>query len=223
MNIYKYETHCHTVETSSCGRVKAKEAVRIYKTAGYTGIVITDHYYNGFFEMHPFSSWNKKIDLFLSGYKNALKEGQRLGMDVLLGMEIRFTENANDYLVYGFEEAFLRENEKLYALGLKSFREFTADMGIIIIQAHPFRPCMVPAPPSLIDGVETYNGNPRHNSSNQQALQYALDNKLKMLSGSDFHQPQDAARGGIIVKDKIIKNGFADVVMQDKIIDFIQT
>lgn len=222
MNTYKYETHFHTAETSPCGRVKAKEAVRIYHNAGYTGIVVTDHYFNGFFEMHPFSRWNKKINLYLAGYKNALKEGQRLGMDILLGMEMRFTENANDYLVYGFDEAFLREHERLYTLGLKAFRELTADKGIIIIQAHPFRPQMIPADPSLIDGVETCNGNPRHNSSNHLAVQYACDNKLKMLSGSDFHQPQDAARGGIIVGERINPNGFADVVMQDKILDFIQ-
>lgn len=223
MSTYKYETHLHTDETSPCGKVPAEEVVRIYKEAGYTGIAVTDHYFNGFFDMHPFISWDKKINLFLSGYKKAFTEGQRLGLDVLLGMEIRFSENANDYLVYGFDEVFLRENKKLYKLGLKAFRELTADKGIIIIQAHPFRTQMVPAHPSLIDGVEIYNGNPRHNSSNHLVVQYARDNGLKMLSGSDFHQPQDAARGGIITGKRINPDGFADVIRQDMIIDYIQT
>lgn len=223
MNTYKYETHFHTDETSPCGKVKAQEAVRIYNNSGYTGIVVTDHYFDGFFEMHPFSSWDKKIDLYLAGYKIAFTEGKKLGMDVFLGMEIRFSENANDYLVFGFDESFLRKYKRLYKLGLKAFRELTADKGIIVIQAHPYRPDMIPAPPKLIDGVEIYNGNPRQNSANHLALQYALDNDLKMLSGSDFHQKQDAARGGIIVNERIAPDGFADVIMKDKILEYIKT
>lgn len=223
MSTYKYETHLHTYETSPCGKVKAEEAVRIYHNAGYTGIVVTDHYFNGFFEAHPFISWDKKVNLFLAGYKKAFAVGQKLGLDVLLGMEIRFSENPNDYLVYGFDEDFLRKYKKLYKLNLKTFRELTVDKGIIIIQAHPFRPDMVPAPPSLIDGVEAYNGNPRHTSSNHLAVQYARDNGLKMLSGSDFHQPHDAARGGIIVNERLNIDSFVDVFRKDRILEFIQT
>ncbi len=223
MDSYLYETHLHTSETSQCGKVAAAIAAKIYHDAGYTGIVVTDHYFKGFFDMHPFSSWNRKVDLFLAGYRNALAEGQKLGLEVLLGMEIRFTENANDYLVYGFDESFLRENKKLYRLGLKGFRELTAGMGIYIIQAHPFRPRMVPAPPSLIDGVEVYNGNPRHDSSNHLAMHFATENSLKMLSGSDFHQPQDAARGGIMVAEKLHPDHFTDVFLQGRIKDYKRT
>ena len=220
--MFKYETHLHTSETSPCGKVKAEEAVRIYHKAGYTGLIVTDHYFSGFFERHPFMNWDKKIDLYLAGYKKALAEGQRLGMEIHPGMEIRFNENANDYLVYGFDEAFLRERRKLYKLTLKEFRELTSGMGIVIIQAHPFRPRMVPASPGLIDGVEVYNGNPRHDSANHLALKYAQENGLKMLSGSDFHQPQDAARGGIIVSDRIWTKGIAYTILQDKISELIK-
>lgn len=221
--MYKYETHLHTYETSPCGKVKAEEAVRIYHKAGYTGIVVTDHYYRGFFERHPFMSWNKKIDLFLTGYRYALAEGNRLGMDIHLGMEIRFNENYNDYLVYGFDEDFLRKHKALYKLTLKEFRELTVGKGILIIQAHPFRKNMIPAPPELIDGVEVYNGNPRHDSSNHLALQFASKNRLMMLSGSDFHQPQDAARGGIVVTERIRPDGFAEFIRQNKIAELLKT
>jgi hypothetical protein len=46
--MFKYETHLHINETSPCGRVTAEEAVRINRKAGYTGLVVTDHYFNGF-------------------------------------------------------------------------------------------------------------------------------------------------------------------------------
>lgn len=219
----RYETHLHTSETSPCGRVPAVDAVRIYKRAGYTGIVVTDHYFRDFFEDQHFKSWAAKIARYLEGYHNALEEGARLGLDVHLGMEIRFDENANDYLVYGFDEDFLRRNKKLYRLGLESFRKLTAGSGIVIVQAHPFRPHMIPADPSLLDGIEVYNGNPRHDSSNHLALEYAQQNGLKMLSGSDFHQTQDAARGGITVAERIEPGCFAQTIMKSDNIGYIRT
>ena len=152
-----------------------------------------------------------------------MEEGSRLGLDVHLGMEIQFNENPNDYLVYGFDEQFLRTHKKLYKLGLEAFRKLAAENGILIFQAHPFRPRMIPAKPSLIDGIEIYNGNPRHDSSNDLALQYAKDNGLKMLSGSDFHQVQDAARGGIIVGGRIGPGGFARAILESGNIEFIHT
>ncbi|HEX2944843.1 MAG TPA: PHP domain-containing protein [Clostridia bacterium] len=221
--MFKYETHLHTDETSPCGRVPAAEAVRIYRNAGYTGIVVTDHYSRGFFERLLFKNWETKIDLYLAGYRKALDEGARSGLDVHLGMEIQFNENPNDYLVYGFDEQLLRAHKKLYRLGLENFRKLTAGSGVVIIQAHPFRPRMIPANPALIDGIEIYNGNPRHDSSNHLALEYARENGLKMLSGSDFHQVQDAARGGIIVDERVKPGGFARMIMENGNIECIRT
>ena len=100
----------------------------MYKAAGYDGIVVTDHYHRGYFEKNFYSrqakqaTWSEKIDKYLSGYKGALEAGKRLGLTVLLGMEIRFDGSSNDYLVYGVDEAFLRENPELYSLGLSNFR-----------------------------------------------------------------------------------------------------
>lgn len=223
LNSYKFETHFHTSETSPCGRVPAKQAVRLYKEAGYKGIIVTDHYFRGFFDMQIMRRHDRKIDRYLKGYRLALAEGSKLGIDIHLGLEIRFEENFNDYLVYGIDEEFLRKNKNLYALTLKQFRELTCEQGIVIVQAHPFRPDMVPAPPSLIDGVEVYNANPRHDSSNHLALKYAQENNLIGLSGSDFHRPQDAVRGGIITDEVIPENGFAEWIMQNKKFECIRT
>lgn len=222
MNKYKYETHFHTDETSFCGKVPAATGVRLYHQAGYTGIIVTDHYFRGFFDIHPFSKWERKIDLFLNGYRNALEEGLRLGMDIQLGMELRFDENFNDYLVCGFDEDFLLTNRKLYRLGLEGFRRLTAGSGIAIVQAHPFRFGMTLAPPELIDGIEVYNGNPRHDSKNHLALEHAESNNLKMVSGSDFHRIGDEARGGIIVEERHMPEGFSGVLLEDKIAGLIR-
>lgn len=203
MNTFKLDTHIHTYETSSCGKVEAIEAVHLYKESGYNGIAITDHYFREYFDSLESLSWEEKADIFLKGYRTALYEGKKIGLKVILGMEIRFEENINDYLIYGIDENFLKDYKELYNLGLEKFRNMTKNMGIVIFQAHPFRPTMIPTPPSLIDGIEVYNGNPRHDSQNPLARAYAEEHGLKMISGSDFHQLEDLARGGVILPEDV--------------------
>jgi predicted metal-dependent phosphoesterase TrpH len=164
---------------------------------------MTDHYYQGFFAAMSARDWSRKIDAFLAGYQEALDQGGRIGLDVFLGVELRFTEHENDYLVYGIELDFLLDHPCLYDLGLQRFRELIRNREILLYQAHPFRVGMVPAPPSLLDGVEVFNGNPRHDSQNPRALQFARENGLKMISGSDFHQTEDLAGGGIVLKERV--------------------
>jgi predicted metal-dependent phosphoesterase TrpH len=205
--MYKIDMHVHTWETSFCGKVAAREAVKLYKDSGYYGIVITDHYYRGFItgsiRAVSLRKWNEKMELFMKGYNRAQEEGERIGLKVLLGMEIRFENSLNDYLVYGISEEFLKDNPSLYRLGIKNFKKYIEGTGILVYQAHPFRLGMKPAKPEYLDGIEVYNGNPRHNSKNHLALAYARENKLKMVSGSDFHQREDLARGGIFIKKQV--------------------
>lgn len=203
MNTYKYDLHVHTDETSPCGKVKASEVVRLYKGEGYHGIVITDHYFDGFFESLSDMSWKDKIGCYLEGYRNAYKAGLKTGLRVILGMELRFNENWNDYLVYGLDEKFMVEHPELYKLSLSEFRKLIAGTGIMVFQAHPYRPLMIVADPELLDGVEVYNGNPRHDSLNKKAERFASKHELIGISGSDFHQPQDLARGGMLLTELI--------------------
>ncbi len=50
MEKFLLDMHMHTKETSSCGEVPAAEGVRLYKEAGYQGIMITDHYHKQYFD-----------------------------------------------------------------------------------------------------------------------------------------------------------------------------
>jgi predicted metal-dependent phosphoesterase TrpH len=222
MNNLKYDTHVHTSEVSSCGKVDANTLVQLYKKAGYSGIVITDHYTKDYFESLPYTNWQQKVDQFLSGYTTAFEEGKEVGLKVILGMELRFSENFNDYLVFGFDKEFLYENPALYDMNIKTFREFIENTQMLIYQAHPFRVTVTPANPEYLHGVEIHNGNPRHNSNNQKALDFAKKYNLKMLSGSDFHQVQDIARGGIIINEPITNSlELAKMLRQDNVQDYI--
>ncbi len=206
MTIYKYDLHIHTSEVSGCGKIKSKDIVKMYKDIGYDGLVITDHYYEGFFENIKDSSWNKKAEDFLIGYRTAHEEAQKLNLKIFLGMELRFSGSENDYLVYGIDENFLLNNPELYKLSLEKFKELIKDKEIVIYQAHPFRTNCFSVDPQLLNGVEVYNGNQRANSYNNQSYESAKKNNLLMVSGSDFHEKEDLATGGIITNERINDN-----------------
>ena len=61
-------------------------------------------------------------------------------------------------------------------------------------------------PKEFLHGIEVYNGNPRHDSHNDKAADFAGSNNLLKLSGSDFHLYEDLGRGGIFLPDDINDN-----------------
>ncbi len=222
--MFRYEMHLHTRETSPCGKVKGKEIVRLYKEKGYDGIVVTDHYNLMFFGSFSKMKWSDKVDMYLKGYRNALNEGRKLGMSVLLGMEIRLRFNFNEYLVYGFDEEFLFNNPKLYHMSLRKLSALVKKHNFVIYQAHPYRIGMTRCKREYIDGIEVYNGNPRHNSRNDKAKEYAKVHNLKTISGSDFHRIEDAGRGGVILPYNP-NNGaeLAKILRESKKVKLIET
>ena len=46
--MYRYELHAHTSECDLAAHASGAELVRIYHAAGYSGMVITDHYFSFF-------------------------------------------------------------------------------------------------------------------------------------------------------------------------------
>ena len=196
---YLYETHLHTSETSSCGKVSADDLVDIYKKGGYSGIVVTDHFTSNSFDI---ADWPAKIDLYLKGYR-AAKAHEDENFKVLLGMELRFAENSNDYLLYGITEDFLYHTPDFNKLDLPSFRAIAQEHGVLIIQAHPFRNRITIVDPKQLDGIEIYNGNRRHENRNSIAKMWSQLHRLRQLSGSDFHQLMDSCLGGIFTETPI--------------------
>lgn len=223
----KIELHAHSAESSRCGSIGAAEAVKKYKEAGYEALVLTDHYYDRLFDKISNLSWTKQLEKYLKGYKTARKAARNLNFKVFLGIEIKFNDDPNEYLVYGLDEEFLFKYPKLHQLSLEKFKTLTADQKeeILIFQAHPYRFGMAPAAEEFLDGLEVYNGNPRHDSQNDKALRYAEEHNLKMISGSDFHEYEDLAQGGIAAAEipskisdliALLKNGDYDLIQAGK-------
>ncbi|OJU10885.1 MAG: hypothetical protein BGN88_09000 [Clostridiales bacterium 43-6] len=200
MRMYKIETHLHTAQSSTCGKVEAKEAVTLLHESGYSAAAVTDHFYKTRFDSYGDIPIAEKISLWKQGYEAAREQGERLGFKIYYGMEIRFTESPNDYLVYGISDELLAESPELFRMTEKEFKAFADRHHLFVAQAHPFREHITPADPKNIHGVEVHNGNPRHDSHNEKALAFGEEHNLILLSGSDFHQTEDCSRGGILSK-----------------------
>ena len=196
----KYELHAHTAECDRVAQHSGAEMVRLYADAGYSGMVITDHYFSLFYEWFKDefcpSDHKSIIDRYLRGYHSARNEAERIGFSLLCGAEVRFDNTSNDYLIYGLEE------DDLYTLPilnrLKNLRELLAVLPdrAVVVQAHPFRDNMTVVSPDLLFGVEAHNGRTSP-FRNKMARDYAEHYGKVMTSGSDFHKLKDLAKGGI--------------------------
>ncbi len=182
---YKIDPHIHTSNTSPCGMITGRRLADLYKAAGYDAIVITDHFCPEFFAELGVMPWAEKIDRFLAGYSDAATRGYQIGLDVMFGLELRFPGLWKDFLIYGITEEFLKARPDLLDLGLDRLHALGREEGFLVYQAHPFRPRIGPADPRLLDGVEVHNGNPRHESHNHLAYEFARKYGLRMISGSD--------------------------------------
>ena len=47
MKTYKYETHLHTSQASACASASGDDYIEKYIQAGYAGIIVTDHFFQG--------------------------------------------------------------------------------------------------------------------------------------------------------------------------------
>ena len=84
---YRYETHLHTCEGSACASASGAEMARVHKELGYTGIFVTDHFFNGNTAVPRELPWRERVRLFCLGYERARDEGEKIGLDVFFGFE----------------------------------------------------------------------------------------------------------------------------------------
>jgi len=198
-NKFLIETHSHTKEVSGCSGISAEKLVELYIKAGFDGLIITDHYFDGYLDAIK-GDWESKAERYLEGVHKAKKFGTEKGLKVYTGMEIGFVGSYNHYLVFGVTEKFIVDNKQLYKVGIEGFRRICDDNGLLLFQAHPFRGGMTRVDTNLLDGIEVFNGHPEQSSHNEMALEHAILHNKKFMSGSDCHHAHHVGRGGIYLK-----------------------
>jgi hypothetical protein len=186
--LYLYETHMHTSQGSSCGVSKGREYIKQYLDLGYTGIIITDHFFNGNCAADRNLPWEKWVQTFCRGYEDAREEGARQGLDVFFGWEETF--DGDDYLVYGLDKEWLLENPESRDWTRKEQFEEVRRCGGCVVHAHPFRQYNYIKSISLtigcVDAVEAANSG-NHQSFDALAWVYAKKINVPVTAGSDIH------------------------------------
>ena len=200
-NFLRFEMHTHTSESSPCGEITAKTLVETYHKLGYDGLIITDHFRPKFFDQYGHLPWVEQMAIYREGGRQAAYWGEKLGLKIFWGLEIRFSDVAagdsrvNDYLVYGITEEELLAMPKLAHQTLRGFSALARKMGWLFLQAHPCRSpysnedegCHI-VDPTLLDGIEVLNAHPVHLSNNEKAAQEKARNPQWLtVMGSDAH------------------------------------
>lgn len=188
--MFYYELHAHTNVGSACGRVEPEDYIQFYKEKGYSGMVITDHFYYGNTAVDRKLEWWDFIDKYCEGYRRAKAEGDKQDFSVFFGFEQKFSNGNDEYIVLGLTPEWLMAHPEIRDMKRKDFFGYVRQGGGYVIQAHPFRIrdyiSDIRLAGDLVDAVEVYNA-ANSLETCRQAYEYAKNLGLSMVGGSDIH------------------------------------
>lgn len=186
---YKYETHMHTKEGSGCATATGQEMVRAHIDAGYSGMIVTDHFFNGYTAVPRDLPWETRVELFCRGYENAVEEAKGTGFHVFFGWE--YTYFGTDFLTYGLDKDFLLEHPDMLSWSIEEYFHIVHINGGFLSHAHPFREASyidkIRLFPEYVDAVEVINASHDDPRFDEKALAYAKKHSLLQTAGSDTH------------------------------------
>ena len=197
---HKIELHCHTSGISRCSQISLLEMINTYRQEGYSGLVITNHFYP--WQPKTGGQYKKYVEDYVREYHELRQMGEAKGIRVYLGMEINLSENSNDYLLYGIEEDFILNGLSRKLKTLDELVSVYKRPDNLILQAHPFRDGMIMMSDTLLDGFEVYNLHPNHNSRVGFAAKYAAELPSGVYTcGTDFHHTGQGALTALLTRE----------------------
>ncbi len=204
--MFLYDSHVHSSECSKCADNTAKELVRVYKANGYSGFVLTNHFYHGNTCIDRSLPWREFVEPYIRAYEQAREEGAKCDFDVLFGLE-EYMGNGKEFLCYGVDIDFLRECEALrYASGQERVA-LLKESGALLVYAHPFRfreymGTFVEPVFDGFEGVEVFN-TANIGDENGRALLAAVDDKCIRTAGNDAHSVNANLKSGIYFHERV--------------------
>ncbi len=191
MKPYLYETHLHTSPVSKCARASVRESLAYYKSLGYAGVFITNHFLDGNVGCDKSLPYEEQIDFYFADYEEGVRIGREIGLPVFLGVECSY--KGTDFLIYGLDKNwFLAHPESLTKKTTERLTEM-AEAGALVIQAHPFREAgyidHIRLFPRHVHGTEIYNAaaGAARAFRDGMAKHYAEQYALLPFAGSDNH------------------------------------
>ena len=203
--MYKYETHLHTFPVSKCARFSVRENLEFYKSLGYSGVFITNHFIDGNINYDKSAPYEKIINFYFSDYEEAKNLSAEIGIEVFLGIELSY--RGTDFLVYGLDKEWFLSHPEIAGMKKTEQLPFFMKSGALVIQAHPFREASyidhLRLFPRCVHGVEILNAC-RSDFENAMAKQYAKNYNLLKFAGTDNHVAAEIPRcSGMEFKEPI--------------------
>ena len=186
--MFKYETHLHTLPVSKCARVNVKDNLEFYKSLGYDGVFITNHFIDGNGAINKDMPYEWQIETFFSDYDDGVALGREIGIRVFCGAEMSY--KGTDFLVYGLGFDWYVKHPEIVDMKKSQLLPFLMENGALVIQAHPYREAKyidhIRLFPRCVHGVEIDNAC-RSEFENEMARHYADAYGLLHFAGSDNH------------------------------------
>jgi hypothetical protein len=186
--MFLYETHLHTLPVSRCAHASVRENLEFYKSAGYAGVFITNHFLDGNINIDHRLPYEERIRFYFSDYEEAVRVGSEIGLSVFCGVEMSY--GGTDFLIYGLDKQWFLSHPEIMDMKKSEQLAFMDSFGALLIQAHPFRAAHyidhVRLYPSRVHGVEVYNAC-NTDQENTMAEQYAQTYGLLPFAGTDNH------------------------------------
>lgn len=204
---YLYETHMHTSEGSACAQNTGAEMARAFAEGGYTGIIITDHFFYGNTAVDRSLPWSDWVENFCLGYEHARAEGDKLGLQVFFGWESGY--QGTEFLIYGLDKQWLLAHPEIRDATVQEQFALVHKGGGMVCHAHPFREASYISEirlfPAYVDAVEGVNATHsslaerslHHPEFNDRAIAYAKQHGFPLTAGSDQHN-MDMIGGGMV-------------------------
>lgn len=205
--MFKFDIHVHSSGTSHCGKSTAREMVDAASEHGYSGFVITNHFYNGNTGIDRSIPWDEFVDSYVQEYTDARDYGKTKGIKVFFGIEEVYAPG-KEVLVYGITPEQLKACNDYKSFNSIQRLEFFRSTGSLLIHAHPFRDRgYIPNPDNepdmrYFDGIECYNhfNQPEENT---KAFIFAKNNNTIMTSGCDVHNAKDFGNAGVAFDEPV--------------------
>ena len=195
--MFRYETHMHTWPVSRCGKVSVRDNLTFYKSLGYAGVFITNHFLDGNINIDRDLPYAQRIEFYFSDYEAALPIGQELGIAVFDGLEMSY--EGTDFLIYGLHKDWFLTHPEIESMPQSQQLPLLMDAGALVIHAHPYREDSyidhIRLFPRCVQGVEVYNAC-RRDLENDMALHYANSYGLIHFAGTDNHRGSACTRLG---------------------------
>ena len=136
----RIDMHVHTSGVSICAKQTVEETIERKMKQGYDGMVLTNHCQPWYYAPKP-AEQEKYTHSVLEEYARAVEYGKDKNFRVYLGLEVTLLNTFySDWLLYGVTEKFLKNAPPLYMLSHKEKFALCESYGILLVQAHPFRP-----------------------------------------------------------------------------------